>query len=99
MLVAGGLAPAEEEREAIARFGDARTIARGWNRDAPSGGAAATFRGLLGAVGLLAAVGLVTVGVSAAAAYLLSRVTSVQQVFGLPAGSPVSAAPCAHWMP
>jgi hypothetical protein len=97
-LVQGGWAPDEAEREAIARFGDLKTVAAGFNRDAPSGGAALTLRALVGAAGLLVGVGLLTVGVSAVASYALSRITSPQQVFGLPSHASVSAASCAHWL-
>jgi hypothetical protein len=97
-LVDGGWAPDAAEREAIARFGDLKAVAAGFNRDAPAGGAALTLRALVGAAGLLVGVGLLTVGLSAVASYALSLITSAQQVFGPPPHASMPAASCAHWL-
>lgn len=46
----------------------------------------------------LAATGMVLAGVVGVAAAVLAGLTSVEAVFGLPAGAPVPAGDCAHWL-
>lgn len=83
-LIAEGVPDEQAQRTAVARFGDARRIAGGLR--VAHGGIGALLRPVFSGGWLLAAIGLVAIGISGLLAELLGRVISVNFVAGDNAG-------------
>jgi hypothetical protein len=86
---ARGLAPLEAERAAVAAFGPVESVARDFDRR--------SWRDLLRPVTLLAAVGLVAVGVSGVVAEVMGRVWGPSFVAGDLPGTTYTPARCAYF--
>lgn len=97
-LVNQGMTEEEAQRQAISQFGSVNEIAQGHNAEVGVFTFKATLRSLIVAVIELTSAGLVTIGVSAVVAYALSRITSVQTVFGLPPSAMPTAQQCSYWL-
>lgn len=95
--VAAGLEPEEAERQAVARFGSARLVARRFAAETP----ARLTRALLGQVVLaallLGSVGLVAVGMSGGVAAAMGSLWGKSFVAGDPHGITYTAARCADF--
>lgn len=92
--VAAGRGRTEAERRAVERFGPAETVARGLLA-ANAAGAGALLRRMLAALWLVGGVGLVVVGVSGPAVWLVGTVFGRDLVAGDPPGLRLGAARCA----
>ncbi len=95
---ATGLSADESALAAVRDFGSAADLARAINRTAWTGARMTVVRDMGETLLLLAAVGMVVVGLAGVAARLVAAVTSAQSVFGLPGNATVSATSCAHWL-
>jgi hypothetical protein len=96
--LAAGMLPEAASSAALSSFGSAAQVAAAVNR---AGWATARGPGLRAAAALvarLAAVGMIVIGISAAAARLVAALTSTTTVFGLPSGARIPAVACAHWL-
>ena len=97
-LMAGGASQQEAQRQAIARFGDPRTVARGFSTRLAPVPPVAVAAELAGVAVLLGAVGLVAIGVSGALAELLGRVFGAASVAGDLPGSTYTPQRCAEFL-
>lgn len=95
---AAGATDEEAVRAALGEFGTAAQVAVAVNRADWIRARGPVFCAAVAVVVRIAATGLVLAGVTAAASRLLAAVTSVQVVFGLPAGARVPAGACAAWL-
>jgi hypothetical protein len=86
---ARGLAPMEAERAAVADFGPVESVARDFDRR--------SWRDLVRPLTLLAAVGLVAVGLSGAIAEVMGRVWGASFVAGDLPGTTYTPARCAYF--
>jgi hypothetical protein len=95
-LRARGMTAEDAEQRAIADFGTPGQVARALRL---GGGSLWSLAGELAGLGArLVAVGLIAIGVSAAAARVLAGFLGTSAIFGLPTGAHPAAASCAHWL-
>lgn len=95
-LSAQGMSADEAQQHAIADFGSAAQVAGAIRRAGGSGWALTAE--LTGLAARLVAVGLITIGASAAVARVLAAILGTSTIFGLPAWAHPAAASCAHWL-
>jgi hypothetical protein len=95
---AEGLDEAEATAAALREFGTVAQVTAAANRAEWARARGPVLVATAGLLVRLAATGMVLAGVTAVLARLLAVVTSVQVVFGLPAGAPVPQGRCADWL-
>lgn len=96
--VAGGAAPADAERAAIADFGLVADFARACNRVSARERVLTLLGDLRIPAILLVGLGFFAVGLSGAIDRVLSSAFGTQFVFGDPPGTTYAATDCRHWM-
>jgi hypothetical protein len=94
---AAGADPADAEADAIATFGSASAVARGFNTALPVSARGGLLRALAVQLTALAGIGLVAIGVSGLVEGAMARIWG--QVFTVadPPGTRYSAAACRYW--
>src|SRR5436190_11734868 len=95
--VAGGLSAEEAERQAVERFGPARTVAHRFAATAPLHPRRATLTQLVMAMLLLGSIGMIAIGVSGLVAAGMGSAWGKSFVAGDPPGITYTAARCADF--
>lgn len=88
----------EAAADAVARFGSPAQVAAAVNQAAWARVRGPVLRAAADTATRLLAAGLLTMGLTGAAARLVAALTSTATVYGLPADAHVSAASCRYWL-